>query len=66
MKKTKQKVLHAVFLAVTIAVAALYIYPVFLMVINSMKPFKEVLINVLALPTKPALENFTYVIEKMD
>jgi raffinose/stachyose/melibiose transport system permease protein len=48
-----------------LAVAFLYIYPVILMVINSIKPFKEVLTNVLALPQVLAPENYTYVIEKM-
>ncbi len=46
-------------------IALLYIYPVLLMVINSLKPFREVLTNVLALPQAVAPENYAYVIEKM-
>lgn len=45
--------------------ALLYIYPALLMVINSFKPFKEVLLNVLALPQQLEVENYTYVIDKM-
>ncbi len=51
---------------VMLIVALIYIYPVVLMVINSLKPFKEVLTNVLALPQQPALSNYAYVIEKME
>ena len=57
---------HSVFLAVIILLACLYIYPVFLMVNNSFKPFKEILTNVLALPSKLEWANYTYVIEKME
>ena len=46
--------------------ACVYIYPVFLMVDNSLKPFKEILTNVLALPTRLEWANYTYVIEKME
>lgn len=48
-----------------LAVALVYIYPVLLMVINSLKPFREVLTDVLALPRVPVPENYTYVIDKM-
>jgi len=48
-----------------IVVAFIFIYPVFLMVINSLKPFREVVIDVIALPTKIAFENYSYVIDKM-
>ncbi|MCM1415163.1 MAG: carbohydrate ABC transporter permease [bacterium] len=48
-----------------LVVAGFYIYPVFLMVMNSFKPFGEVIADVLALPKSPNLENYTYVIKKM-
>lgn len=64
--KTGKMIGHIVFVCVITLLAALYIYPIFLMVINSVKPFKEVLTNVLGLPTKLAFENYSYVIEKME
>lgn len=64
--KTRKRIRHAVFLIVTLLIACLYIYPVFLMVINSIKPFKEILTNVLALPKKVAWDNYSYVIDKMN
>ena len=51
---------------VMILLACLYIYPVFLMANNSLKPFKEILTDVLALPSKIAWDNYGYVIEKME
>ncbi|MBR2697963.1 MAG: carbohydrate ABC transporter permease [Clostridia bacterium] len=62
----KKRGLHAAFLIVVTLLAALYIYPVFLMVDNSLKPFKEILTNVLALPSHLEWANYTYVIEKME
>ena len=64
--KTGKMIGHIAFVCVITLLAALYIYPIFLMVINSVKPFKEVLTNVLGLPTKLAFENYSYVIEKME
>lgn len=46
-------------------IAGVYIYPVFLMFMNSFKPFGEIIGDVLALPSKPDLSNYTYVIDKM-
>ena len=59
-------VTHTLSLIAIILAACLYIYPVFLMVDNSLKPFKEILTNVLALPTHLEWANYTYVIEKME
>lgn len=64
--KKRKKVLHYVFIVLAVIVACVYIYPVFLMVINSFKPFKEILTDVLALPTHLEWENYSYVIEQMD
>lgn len=57
---------HSVFLVVIVLLACLYIYPVFLMVNNSLKPFKEILTNVLALPSHLEWANYSYVVEKME
>ena len=62
----QKRAAHIAFLVVVILLAAVYIYPVFLMVDNSLKPFKEILTNVLALPSHLEWANYTYVIEKME
>jgi len=62
----KKRALHIVFLIVIVLLACLYIFPVFLMVDNSLKPFKEILTNVLGLPSKLEWANYSYVIEKME
>ena len=51
---------------ILILCAAVYIYPVFLMFTNSFKSFKEVLVNVVALPTRREFANYTHVIEKIN
>jgi len=43
-----------------------FIYPVFIMVINSFKPFREVVINVIALPSKLEFANYSYVINRIN
>ena len=48
------------------AIAIVYIYPVFLMFINSVKPFGEVVLDVIALPSKIEWANYSYVIDKME
>lgn len=63
MNKTKQRIQLIVLEVVLIIVAILFIYPVFLMVINSLKSFKEVVINVISLPTKLEFENYAYVMK---
>ena len=60
-KKTKKIVLTIIMLIL----ALIYIYPVFLMVINSVKPFGEVIMDVIALPSKIEWSNYTYVMDKM-
>lgn len=62
MKNILRKILFEILI---IVLACVYIYPVFLMFINSVKPFKEVVVDAIALPTKLALENYQYVIDKM-
>ncbi len=65
-KKKKASIEHWTLVAGMLFVALIYIYPVLLMIMNSLKSFREVLLNVLALPSALVLENYTYVIEKME
>ncbi len=51
---------------IMIFLGLLYIYPIFLMLVNAVKPFKEVVVNPISLPIEPTLENFIYVYDKMD
>ena len=44
-------------LALTLVVLV-YLYPLFLVIINSFKTFEEITTNVVALPKKPTLDNF--------
>ena len=53
------------FAVLMLAAATLYLYPVLLMVINSLKPFRDVLTDVLALPKNLELANYSYVMDKM-
>lgn len=50
---------------IMIVVALIYIYPVYLMFMNSVKPFGEVVADVIKLPTKIEFQNYIDVIEKM-
>lgn len=45
---------------ILILCAAVYIYPVFLMFTNSFKSFKEVLVNVVTLPTQINFYNYNH------
>jgi raffinose/stachyose/melibiose transport system permease protein len=51
--------------AVMIVLALIYIYPIFLMFINSLKPFGEVVSNVIALPKNITLQNYVDVVQRM-
>ena len=51
--------------AVMILLALLYFYPIFLMFLNSLKPFGEVVANVIALPTAITLQNYIDVVNRM-
>jgi len=67
MTRTKKKKLRLIVLEVIMLfLGIVYIYPVFLMFMNSVKPFKEVVTDVIALPSQIAWENYRYVIDKMD
>ncbi len=49
-----------------ILIALVYIYPVYLMFMNSVKPFGEVVADVIKLPGKIEWQNYVDVIEKMN
>jgi len=61
----KRKLKRVILTTVMLLIALVYIYPVFLMFINSVKPFGEVVLDVIALPSKIEWVNYTYVIDKM-
>lgn len=50
---------------IMLIIAIIYIYPVALMFLNSVKPFGEVLTNVLGLPKTIEIDNYKHVITKM-
>ena len=63
--KTQKAIKKVAFFVILIAIALVYIYPVFLMYMNSFKPFGEIIKDAIALPSKPEWANFTYVIDKI-
>ena len=63
--KTKRKIVLIAMIAVLSLFTLIYIYPVFLMFMNSFKPFGEVVSDPIALPKKPTTENFIYVANKI-
>ena len=54
-----------ILICVLTVVVLVFIYPVFLMFLNSFKPFGEVVSDPIALPKAPTTENYTYVIKKI-
>lgn len=63
--KQKRMVRKLLLVAVLLVATCIYIYPVFLMFMNSVKPFGEIVSDAIALPSKLAWENYTYVIDKI-
>lgn len=62
----KRKRRNTIILVIVLTIVALiFIYPVFLMFLNAFKPFGEVVSDPIALPKKPTLENFSYVVKKI-
>lgn len=51
--------------AIMILLALLYIYPIFLMFLNSLKPFGEVVSDVIALPKAATFQNYADVVKRM-
>ena len=67
MTLTAKKRLYLVILEIVIVIVGMvYIYPVFLMFMNSVKPFREVVMDVIALPSKIEWGNYSYVMDKMN
>ena len=64
-RETKRRIKKWIMVICLAIVACFYIYPVFLMVMNSFKPFGEIIGDVLALPKSANLDNYTYVVDKM-
>ena len=64
MKKRKKRNIVILTIVLTV-IAVIFIYPVFLMFMNSFKPFGEVVSDPIALPKEPTLENYSYVIDKI-
>ena len=64
MKKKAETRKWILIIILTLA-ALIYIYPVFLMFMNSFKPFGEIVKNAIAIPSKLEWENYTYVINKI-
>jgi raffinose/stachyose/melibiose transport system permease protein len=63
MKKMFSKLgLTALFGVLTL----IYLYPLFLVIINSIKPYSETMLNVIALPKKPTLDNYVKAIQVMN
>ncbi len=67
MTRASKQRLYLVILEVIIVIVGLvYIYPVFLMFMNSVKPFREVVMDVIALPSRIEWKNYSYVMDKMN
>jgi raffinose/stachyose/melibiose transport system permease protein len=64
-RANKKKIQRILFLFIIVLIGIVYIYPVFLMFMNSVKTFKEVVVDVIALPKKIVWENYAEVINKM-
>ena len=61
----KARLRKTIMILVMMLISIIYIYPVFLMFMNSLKPFGEIVKNAIALPSKAEWENYTYVINKI-
>ncbi len=62
----RNRMINGVFTLLLLLAALLYLYPLFLVVINSMKSFSEVMTNVIALPGGISFENYIKAIELME
>ncbi|MBR2528781.1 MAG: carbohydrate ABC transporter permease [Blautia sp.] len=66
MSMKKKNTLRKSLLLIGLGIIALiYIFPVFLMYMNSLKPFGEIVKDAIALPSHPEWENYSYVINKI-
>ena len=64
--KNRKKIRLLAIEILMILIALVYIYPVYLMFMNSVKPFGEVVADVIKLPGKIEWQNYVDVIEKMN
>jgi len=55
---TRKKLLYHLLLLLMTLVALVYLYPLLLVVINSLKPYEEITVNIIALPKKLTFNNF--------
>ncbi|MCM3703501.1 MULTISPECIES: carbohydrate ABC transporter permease [Paenibacillus] len=60
---TKNRAGRLVLEIVMVLLSILFLYPLFLTIINSLKSFQEVMTDVIALPKRLAFENYSYVWE---
>lgn len=63
--KRKRIISKCILTVVILILALIYVYPIFLMCINAVKPFGEVVVDVIRLPSKVEWGNISYVMEKM-
>ena len=56
--KNSKKLLPMFFTIVLVFFALLYLYPLFMVIINSFKSFDEITVDVIALPKNPTFDNF--------
>lgn len=61
----KRKINKWILTVVILILALIYVYPIFLMCINAVKPFGEVVVDVIKLPSKVEWSNIAYVMDKM-
>ncbi|SKB74492.1 raffinose/stachyose/melibiose transport system permease protein [Lachnospiraceae bacterium] len=64
--KGKERLNKVIVILILTIAAIIYIYPVFLMFMSTFKSFGEVVVDAIALPKEPTLENITYVVKKID
>lgn len=62
----RNKLVKGLLALVILITALMYLYPLFLVIINSMKSFSEVMTDVIALPSKFNLENYANAIQLME
>ena len=62
----KNKLIKGLLALVLLIAALMYLYPLFLVIINSMKTFSEVMTDVIALPSKINFENYAKAIQLME
>lgn len=62
----KDKILKPIMVIILLALVAIFIFPLYLAIINSLKPLGEILSNTLGLPSSLYLDSFKYVFVEMN